>query len=316
MIFLGCFLIFELFVALALIGGQMHAENYFPVRFDVPSAVVVFGGVLLHVLIFGRKQFRIGLSALRRLPQSGDTEVAAYFRRLTTFTLLVGLVGMAFAMSVGIPLVRNPDNIGVPIAASLLTFAYAAWLAVMLFWPIAVRFSTEPAAVPGTPHRFWVPLVLIGLAACVLVRGLMAMVMLSLTTWQDNLVTLQPGDIALLVQWTAFSSNPTGVHFDWLSQLLWDVPSFLLILLSLGAFRLAAGKLKNRFEWIPVCILFGVLWTMDDLVSILTDVDPDLYPIGYSVALLAALYGLIAAAFFAVGGVRNTVELHEPRQSV
>lgn len=309
MILLGISIFVLLFLAGTALGGNLL--DMLPVFWDTHAVAWVFLCVFFHVLMWGRPYFLRGLKALVRLPKVTDPEVAGYFRRLTVWTLGVGVVGMVLGSIGEILLMRNPFIIGGYVAFTVFTFFYAAGLALMLFWPISVRFSEKAVS-----NRFPMTTALLALAAFFLTRAAMAMVLISLNSHHvvdgevvsPETTVVQPEDLGTLVWLTLFSWNPgdwQGNLWDYLNPIFyWDAPSFILILLSLWAFLLAAGKPKNRFEWIPVSVLFGVFWSIDGTAMMLCDLDPDKYGSGCMVALLTSLYGLVGAVFFAIGSKR------------
>lgn len=309
MILLGILLVIELQLCCWILGRPI--EDFFFIHCDFPALVFVLAGVGAHIVILGRKKFLRGLSALIRLPKEADPEIAEYYGHLTWFTLLLGVVGMAFFAVDALCYIDLIDFVGSPVALSIFIFNYAGWLALALFWPISIRYAVGSESAFPSKLRFPVGTTLLGITAFFLTRALMAIVFVSMASFLfHQLLPKGPGEAEIVVRLAAFSFNPadwSGNMLNYLSpQLYFDLPSFVLILLSLGGFRLAAGRLKNRFIWIPVSILLGVLWTLEGLVLMLTDLDPDKISSGYLVALLTAFYGFIAAVLFAIGSKRIT----------
>lgn len=311
MIALGILLILELF-AFSWIVCSYFSENpfhYFAIHWDFYSFLFVLLGILTHVFLFGKKKFRPGLRAVFRSPEKPDREIADYFWSLTFFMLLWGIIGMTMNAVASLYLIPDPDVIGAFFAMSILTFSYSAWIAVMLFLPISLRFSngqnTKAVELPNAERRFPVGITLLGIASYFLTRALMAILLLTMMrNWDKNLLPI-PSDDALFVLKQAFLTlNPADPVADltyWQPQMFWDMPSLLLILMSVWAFHLAAGKIQNRMVWIPVCILFGILWSLEGFTMMLSDLDPTKISSGCLVALLTAFYGLLAAVLVFLG---------------
>ncbi len=311
MILLGILLILELYIYCWLLGGRFLL--FLQVHFDLTSLLFVLLGVVGFITIRGRRPFLAGLAALIRLPKQGNPEIARYYRQLTVFTLLWSVLGMALFCAGSLSLVRLPDIIGSFLAMSIFTFTYAAWSALMLFWPISIRYSIGTEDDSEIRKPFPIADTLLGIAAFFLTRALMAILFVTMATWvyPNGLFPKGLGDVEIVLRITAFSWNPadwSGDLFDYLHPWLYfDTPSFIVILLSLGAFRLAAGPIKNRFVWVPVSIVIGVLWTLEGFTIMLCDLDPMKYGAGTMVALLTAFYGFLAAVFFAIGSKRLVV---------
>lgn len=309
MILLAISLILLMFLLSAAICSA--GLDYLIVHWDLPSAMFVFLGVLFHILRWGRPYFTTGIKALIRLPKTGDPAVAEYFRYLTRWTLGVGVAGMIYGGAVSLLLMRQPFVIGSFLAVMLFTFSYAGWLAVMVFWPISARFSAGSEAVSPSKkfQHFPVAVSLLGLAAFFLNRACMAILLICLSTDLDSSQAFpQAEDIDLFLEQAVLKFNPGDFYGDLVNYLhpriYWDTPSVLIVVVSLWAFRLAAGKLKNRMEWIPVSVLIGVLWSVEGLIIMLCDLDPDKYSSGCMVSLLTAFYGLVATLFFVIGSWR------------
>ncbi|GHT47057.1 hypothetical protein FACS189454_09100 [Planctomycetales bacterium] len=289
-----------LFLSVGL--GGIRPE-YFAAYFDITAFVIVTVGTLYHVLIRGQKYFVSGLKAVIRRPTVADPAIADYFRRLFVWTLGVGLVGLFWGTIGGTFLMRDGDRIGGSIAVGVLSFFYAGWLALMLFRPIAERFTanTETTDDFTSFRRFPLAATLFAVAALFLMRAMMALVAIALIS--TNHAEFVPArDILHLAQQTLLSLNPADLKGENTPPLpflnpayYWDAPIFLAVAASFIAFRLAAGRLRNRYDWIPVCILIGVLWSLDGMIIMFCDLDPRLYSAGCLVCLLSVLYGLMAA---------------------
>jgi hypothetical protein len=285
--------------------------QYLGAYLDIPSFLFVLLGVLLHVFLWGKPYFVTGMKAVANRPQNSHPKIAAYFQQLAIWTLGVGVVGMILSTILGIFLMHDPDKIGIAFGFSLLSFFYAGWLAVMVFQPISVRFSGDSELAPETSTRRWFTILrfpifatLFVLVAFFLTRAVMALGIITMTT-NDMSTLVLSRDLPLLGELTFFSINPANMRENFIDYLrnpviFWDTPSLLFVFGSIGAFRLAAGKLRNRFDWIPVCILFGVLWSIGGLVIIFRGFNPEIYVLGCFVALLSVFYGLIAALVITV----------------
>ncbi len=309
MILLGfCLFLFIFVLSTRFAGCPLWAY------YDPPSSAFVFLGVLLHVLICGRQHFLPGLRALIRLPKSGDPGIAKYYRHLTEWTLLLGILGMLFGV-IGSYSYPSPDVLGVSIAFGVLSFFYATGLTLLLFWPISLRYSAtlEDDASPSS-KRYYFPLRLtfFGLAAYFMTRALMVSILVAMSSLKlvDGVVQSDTSSFPTkeILQKTFFSLNPTdfyGTVFGYLSlDIYYDLPTLLSILVSLATLRLAAGQQRNRMNWIPVNVLYGVFWSVFGFVIILGNMDPKTYAMGCMVALLSALYGLVGAVLVVIGSRR------------
>lgn len=310
MIALGLFLILNLFALNAILSKPDH---YLQVHFDGFSLIYVFCCILLHVALFGRKKFFRGLSALIRLPKQGDQEIADYFSRLSFFTLLIGVVSMTVSSVASVYLIRYPDIVGQFFAWSIFPFFYAGWISVMLFLPISLRYGVSTGIEPAEPKiqlnfqkRFPFGSTFLSIAAFFLTRGLMAILLITMMyNWSEHSQVLPTTEAVLVLEKTFFSLNPGDPDGNTLEYLnptfFWDSPSMLVILLSVWAFYLAAGPVRNRMLWIPLCILFGVLWSLEGFTMMLSDLDPDKLAPGCMVTLLTTLYGFFAAFCVLIG---------------
>ena len=312
MFLLGLSLAVLLVVASIALGGPDKLRVFW----DFPSMSWVLLGILFHIFTWGRLYFLPGLKVIFRRPKTGDPAIADYFRRLTVWTIGVGVVGMVFGIVWGMIWVKQPEIVGQPVAVTVLTFFYAACLAMMVFAPISVRFSIDETEAGIKHHRFPLMLTLFGLAAYFLTRATMVMVLVSMMSFDEarelgvpnEALSVDAEDVGFVFRKAVFSLNPADFygsisHYLY-PQMYWDFPSLLLVGGCLLAFRLSAGRPKNRFDWIPVSIIYGIIGSITGMVLMLSDLDPDKYSIGCLVALLTAFYGMIAAVFFAIGSWR------------
>ncbi len=328
-----------LFLLNLSLGGIDRFWVFLPIHCDVPAALFTFLGLFGYTAYKGRKPFFAGLSAVFRKPKEPNAEIAQYFQQLTQFTLFWGVLGMALGMIWALAWVRLPNIIGTPVACSVFSFMYSGWIAVLLFWPIAMRFSAHPLSAHPDPSatvfpegegnttnllenstlhsplstlRFPIIATLLAIAAFFLIRALMAILLVCLfNTKAYPGVEKNLGDVEMVLWQTFLTINP-GDNIQWEYYLnpvfYWDVPSFIVIVLGLVAFRLAVGKTNgishSRFTYVPVSIFLGLLWTLEGFTMMLCDLDPDMYGAGTMVSLLTAFYGFLAAVFFAIGSWR------------
>ena len=311
MVFLGFFIVVGLYLFCILFaGGSLIAFG------DLWSLGVVVFGITFHVAVFGPFQFLKGLKTFFLLPQPGaaDPAVGKYYRQLTGFTLGLGTVAMFLGLLVSIGPYRSSEIIGVALAFGLLTFVYATGIALTVFWPISLRHLPDSVDVRKFPIGFTAA----GFASYFITRAFMITLLVSIMTLSpradDTMEPLRMEHVLLIVQQTFFAINPADTgemgEFHYFSPIaLWNVPSLLFLLGCVGGFRVAAGRIHNRWTWTPVCILYGVWGVVLGMVIMLGNMDPDTYSIGCAVTLLTAFYGMLAAIFFAIGSWRTPVLL-------
>ena len=149
MIFLGFLLFSFLFVLGSLIGGMAPI-----VFFDIPSIVMVAGGILCFVMATRRfSTFRRGIRQVFRLgdiPESERKEAiitANFFKTLSYFSLVIGGLWtlMGFCIMLGD---MDPETLGVGIAVSLMTLLYSFVLSATIFMPISIQYRNM-----ATEHR-------------------------------------------------------------------------------------------------------------------------------------------------------------------
>ena len=141
MIFLGFLIFCLLFVAGAAIGGVPAM-----VFFDIPSIVMVAGGILCFVMATRRfSTFRRGIRQVFRLgdiPESERKEAmitANFFRTLSYFSLVIGGFWslMGFCIVLGN---MDPETLGIGVAVSLMTLLYSFVLSATIFMPISIQY--------------------------------------------------------------------------------------------------------------------------------------------------------------------------------
>ena len=299
MILLGFLIVFGIFTLSILLGGGSLQAFW-----DLRAFGILFVGITFHIAWFGREFFLPGLKTIFRTPrpERGETDpkLGEYFRRLTGFTLGFAAV----VASVGLLMVladMNPDNVGQSLATSLLIFVYAIGIALTIFLPISLRHLPDSTGV----NIFPVGLTLAGFASFFITRALMIALLVAI---MDTAGLLE--DIKIIVKQTFFSLNPADLHgslYDYCDlRCFWNTSGVVAFLGCLGGFRLASGRIHNRWTWTPVCILYGIWGTIMGMVIMLGEMDPVIYPIGCCVALLTTFYGILAAIFFAIRGQRRT----------
>ena len=81
--------------------------------------------------------------------------------------------------------------------------------------------------------------------------------------------------------------------------LYWDFPGIMLIVGSLLLFWMASGRLR---KWVmaPVAVLFGLFWSVQCFIFMLSDLDPEKIGAGFAVTMLTTLYAFIAAIGFLI----------------
>jgi len=151
-------------------------------------------------------------------------------------------------------------------------FGYSSWLSLLVFVPIAFQFSGGDGG--GKLLRCLTGPAVVGI-------GLLSVVFTGMCV---NWVGVRP--IEVLQQPICCPSI----------FLLYDVPSFVVVLATITALRLGMGRLQNRYNWIPICIIIGVLWTFQGVTMILSDLNPETFYVGFQVSLITTVYACICAA--------------------
>ena len=311
MVFLGFLIVVGLYVFCILYAGAPLI-----VFVDLWSLGVVVFGVTFHISVFGPFQFLKGLKTFFLLPQPGaaDPAVGKYYRQLTGFTLGLGTVAMFLGLLVSIGPYRNPDIIGIALAFGLLAFVYATGIALTVFWPISLRHLPDSVDVRKFPIGFTAA----GFASYFITRAFMITLLVSIIILSpranDTVEPLRMEHVLLIVQQTFFAINPAdtgemGDFYYFTPSFYFDLPSLLFILGCVGGFRVAAGRIHNRWTWTPVCILYGVWGVILGMTIMLGNMDPKTYSLGCAVCLLSAFYGILGAIFFAIGSWRTPVLL-------
>jgi hypothetical protein len=328
MIFLASLLAAVLFLFAICLSGL---NALFPFG-DPIAALFLFAGLAGYMLLFGRKEFRRGVKtffAFSFPPDEHSLESGRFFLRFAKFTVRWGLLGMI----IGILMMMadlDPETIGIALAVSLLSFFYAAGLAVFVLLPISLRLS-PPELKPVT----WKPavhLALAGLALFFLTRFIFVLLLFSVQEHRTG--HIQPGEIVTAAKQAAFVFNPADPagrlfpRFDkvekyyvpengalveksrslsffgkiciyilqWLF-LFWDMPCIILVVGSWWAFRLAAGKCRGVLA-ASVIIWIGLLGTIMGLILTFSDVDPELLDLCFLLCMLTTFYAFLAAACF------------------
>jgi hypothetical protein len=151
----------------------------------------------------------------------------------------------------------------------ILIFFYSGWISLLFFVPIASRFSD--GGFGGKLQRALAGPALVGICL------------------------LSPILVAASGLWLGVRPVDLLPQFLFVIAALYDMPSLVLILVTITACRLGMGKLQDRYDWVPISILIGVLWTLHGIVIMLSNVDAATFGAGYQVALLATLYGCMGA---------------------
>jgi len=265
MILLAASIVILLLVAISTIGGM---ENIV-VLYDLPALLCVLMVTVGCIVIFGYRQFLAGLPAILRRPTPSRTEVANCYRKLAEYTLACGAV---LAITLSVVSLYPIGNLGLReqmLITAISVFLYSGWLALFLFVPIAFQFSDGDwrdkwwrfLSAPAVVGVCLLPVVFTG--ACV--------------HW------LQVDPVQLLQNHTDYS-------------ILWHVRdpiNIALVLATITALRLGMGRLQNRYNWIPICILVGVLWSLLKMMLVSEIFDhPGFFLFGF---LFPVLYGCICA---------------------
>jgi len=282
---------------------------HFHVFVDLPSILFILMGVAGYFCLFGRKEFRWGVKtffAFSFPPDDHSPESGRFFLKLARFTLTWGLLGMVL----GIILVMSnldPDKMGPGVAICLLTFLYASGLALFVFLPIGLRLSPPTAELP-TFFRFSAYHLILGLVGFFLVRWLVVLLVFAITLPPDARTgPISFGELGTVAQQAAFVLNPADPAGDCSPfplglrtiYLLWDVPGIILMVGSWWLFRMASGK-RRRWIGAPVIVLIGLFWSIQCLVLMLTNLDPDTFGAGFAVTMLTTFYGFLAAIGFLI----------------
>jgi len=296
MIFLGLLIVVGIYLLTILTIGELA------LFWDFQAFGILAAGVMFHIAWFGRQFFLPGMKTIFRLPRPERGEInpllGKYYWRLTDFTLalatLVAFIGLMMAL---VDLV--PNNIGPPLAIGLLTLTYAILISLTVFMPISLRHLPDSVE----PKRFPINLTLSGFLMYFITRGMMVAVLAVIIVQQD---------VGMLINRTFFTLFPTDMEvyeglFRYNLMAFWDPASVVFLGVLLCGFRLASGRIHNRWTWTPICILYGVLGTITGMILMFGAFEAEFYPIGGMAALLSAFYGMVAAILFAIRSKRVTV---------
>ena len=269
MILLAALIVILLLVAMSTIGGM---ENIV-VLYDLPALLCVLFLTMAGIVICGYRQFLAGLLAILRRPTPSQPDVANCYRKLAAYTLACGAV---LAITLSVVSLYPIGDLGLRkqmLTTAISVFLYSGWLALLLFVPIAFQFSDGDwrdkwwrfLSAPAVAGVCLLPVVFTG--ACV--------------NW------LQVDPVQLLQNHTDYS-----ILWHWHMR---DPINIALVLATITALRLGMGRLQNRYNWIPICILVGILWSLLGMMLALANFDPGFFLFGCLLALLHTLYGCICA---------------------
>ncbi len=317
MIFIGFFIVTALFLLSVWIGSP--GLEKLAVFWDTPSLLLVLLGITAHILHSGRKAFTIGVRTFfaASFPSNEQTiEAGRYFQRLTEFSMGLGVVLMLLGTVVAM-VDADPNTVGQWFAVALLSFTYTCSLSLFVFLPIALRLT------PLQDRRsfstwFTIRLTLFGFGAFFLMRCLIVLLITVMQMMPNGEAygevygSVQPNEFGKIVHSATFELNPADIagEFDYLSApIYWDTPSLVLVFGSLAAILLAGGRFRGLIS-VPVCITVGVFWSVQGVIFMLCDLDPNTIAAGFMVAMLTSLYGFAAAGFFLVVDM-----VRDPRES-
>ena len=245
---------------------------------DMPALLCLLLPLLGYVLVCGYKPLWTGLSALLRRPAQSQTDVANYFRNLTVCILAFGT---AVPITLSCLCLYPWGDLEIRkqmLTTAMLLFFYSGWLALLFSVPIASRFSDGDL---GFRLRRFLPIAAL-LGCCFLFPVFTGTCLL----W----LNVRPVDMLRQINDCVDTTNL--LHFLVFFQ---DFPSFAAVLGMLIACRLGMGKLQNRYDWIPICVLIGVLWTLLGMSLMLRDLQPETFLIGCMVSAITTLYAFIFA---------------------
>jgi hypothetical protein len=255
-------------------GGRTQDQAFV----DVPALLCLLLPLLGYVLVCGYKPLWTGLSAILRRPAQSQTDVANYFRNLTICILAFGIVVPMTLSCLCLYPLGDLEIRKQMLPTAMLLFFYSGWLALLVSVPIASRFSGGDL---GFSLRRFLPVAAL-LGCCFLFPVFTGTCLL----WLNVL----PMDMLRQINDCVDTANL--LHF---LVFFCDFPSFSAVLGMLIACRLAMGKLQNRYDWIPICVLIGVLWSLLGISVMLTDLKPEMFLIGCMVSAITTLYAFIFA---------------------
>ena len=265
MILLGALIVAVLFVLSCALGGTWAP---LAAHFDLPALFCVLLVTAVYAAVCGSNHFFTGLQALLHRPKEHRTDVADYFRKLSLWTLAVG-VGLPMTIPIlgVLPIDNDVRTIALAMLPSaILVCIYSGWLTLLIYMPIAYRLS-------GGDSNF--------------IYRLFA------TAWALWGIVLL---FAIFIGMTLFNAIPTmdavgQLGFCCFPMSLFDFPSLVLVVATLGACRLGMGRLQHCRDLIPISIFIGVLWSLHGMILIQSTFDYETFIPGFMVGMLTTLYG-------------------------
>jgi hypothetical protein len=267
MVLLGFFIVAVLFVLSCLMGG-----GAFESCFHLPGLLCALFPLIGLILTCGARKFTKGLAALTRFP-APNQEVSVCYQKLILYMIAFEL-GLALFLSVSSLLpVYALEMRKMFLTMALYAYLYTGWIVLLLLMPIAYRFSNGHFEKWLCGNLVLYSVLNIGLLSCIL------------TSTCANQMQVSP------VETLKYFASDFGI------MVFVDVPSFVLFIVTLTTCRLAMGRFQNRFDWIPICIFIGVLWTLQGMMLMLSVVEVELvvFHAGCLVALLTTVYGFAFA---------------------
>jgi hypothetical protein len=260
-------------VFIAVIGGHWKLLGLFV---DFPSLVCVLSVTAGYIAVCGYKKFFTGLQAILHRPQQHQTDVADYFRNLARFTLTLGIVLPAIFLVITLCNL-DPDRLGIWLSVAIFTCFYSIGLALFFYMPISYRFSGG-----DSNFKFHI-LTVSALLRIILLFAIFAVVAFAIGISVPEIFS--------------------GFIGSWNWNFL-DIPSLLLIVTMLGTCRLGMGKIVHCRDWMPICILIGVMGSLCGTVVVLSNFDPESFVPGITVSVLPAIYGCVFACVAAFNNQR------------
>lgn len=289
---------------------EWHETPFFQFHFEFFAFTYILTGISGRILLSGPLKFLRGLKAILFSPKEEDREISEFYRKLANFTLVWGSLGFLTGVIISTIGIRHLDQIGYGLAFGIFSFFYASCIVFCLFWPIRFRYEPKyPLIGPELSGHFPVAESLLGFSGYALLRLLMSLVLIAMCNYQQySEEYIRPDELSLAFLIAIIPISPT----DFISEIgdyskigiYINLPSFLSILAGLGIFRLSAGRIRNRLDWIPVSILLGVIFSIYGFIIMFSNLDPSKYGSGVFVSFLSSLYGLIFAILFFIGNKR------------
>jgi hypothetical protein len=269
-------LLSALIVALLIVGGYaLGGWGLLALLYDAPALFCTLIPPAGYILISGYERFADGLSAVMHRPTKSRADVAAYFEKLALCTLAFGtsVPILAFIACQTFAAELKTDLHIVILTSAMYICFYSGWLALLLFLPISYSFSDGTSPSKLRPY-FIIPALLgIGSFLCICASAVIV--------W-----TPIPIPMTAILQELA---NPCCGFLVW----LWDAPSLLAVCCTLAACRLGMGKLPRRYDWIPIALVIGVLWSLQGMTMMLSDFDMNTLVPGMQVASITIIYACV-----------------------